>query len=62
MNTHLDTQTTCEIEAAVGDINKNIDVSKNDVVICETISDPVTSLRPLAEIWDCEYVKRLDWE
>ena len=58
MSTHIGTQKTGETESATGDINNNSDVGNNNVVIYETISDPLTSLRPLVEIWDCEYVKR----
>ena len=47
MSAHVDTQKTGEVEAAAGDINNNSDVRNNNVVICETISDTVTSLRPL---------------
>ena len=50
---HLYTQTTGEAEAAAGDINNNSDISNNDVVVFETISDPVTSLWKSAEMWDC---------
>ena len=58
MSTHLDTQKKIEAYSSAVDINNNSDVSNNDVVIFETISDPVTSLWPLTKIWDFEYFKR----
>ena len=58
ISTHLNIQTTCESEAFSGDINNNSDFRNTDVVICETTSDSITSLRPLAGIWDCGWVKR----
>ena len=55
MITQLNIHAPGETESAARDIDNNSDFRNNVLVICETISDPVTPLWPFAEIWDCGY-------